>query len=85
MELEQMAEQLAGAFEALEMSWEGYDVVPVPPEDFQVAVAAIIDYLDGVEGPAVMELPNAHIKVERDAEGSHRVWMDLGSIDIDDA
>lgn len=85
MELKQMAERLAGAFEALEMSWEGYDVVPVPLEDFSVAVAAIIDYLDGVEGPAVMELPNAHIKVERDLEGDHRVWMDLGAVEIDDA
>lgn len=85
MELTEIADKLAGAFEALEMSWDGYDVVPVPPEDFEVAVAAIIDYLEGIEGPAAMELPNAHIKVERDDNDNHRVWLDIGQVDIDDA
>ena len=74
---------MAGAFETLEMSWQGYDVVPVPPEDFKVAVAAIIDYLDGIEGPAALELPNANIKLDRDEQNNYVVWLRVGEVDLD--
>lgn len=69
------------ASQALNAEWDGYGE---PTEmDINVAIASMIDYLDGVTGDATIELPGAGIMVTR-TEDAYSVWMKMGSVDPGD-
>lgn len=81
MELNQVADKLVKVFDATGDIWEEYG--PPTEDDLAVTVAAMIDYLDGVEGPTQIHIPNSHVKVTRDEAGDHVVWFEIGKVDID--
>lgn len=82
MELKDMAESLHTVYDVLDYGWEGYDE-ELTTDDLHVAVAAMIDYLDGVDGPAAIDLPNAGLKVQRDEDGEYHLWFYVGEVDIE--
>lgn len=78
-----LAYDLEWLYEYLGKQWEGYDAPKITSDDFQVTIAAMIDYLDGVEGPAHLEIPNTDLRVERTPEGDHNVWVRIGEVNVD--
>jgi len=83
LELTNLASTLESTFAFLDKRWEGYDAERITHDDFAVTIAAIVDYLSGVEGTVSMEIPNTDLKVERDEEGRYRVWICVGELDVD--
>jgi hypothetical protein len=79
MELSQMAGLLLKIFKAADRSWQGY-AEELSTTDFEVSIAAMVDYLDGLDQEATIELPNASLKVQRDERGDH-VWFLVGKLD----
>ena len=81
MELIEIAEQTFKVYKALDKGWVGYDA-EITLDDVHVAIAAMVDYLDGVDGPVKFELPSAGLTIVRDHDGSHRLLFEIGEIDI---
>lgn len=81
MELNEVADKLVKVFDATGYVWTDYG--PPSEDDLAVTVAAMIDYLDGVEGPTQIHIPNAGVKVTRDEEGEHTVWFEIGKVEFD--
>lgn len=79
--IDEMAEILVSIYDATGTEWTDYG--PPNKEDAAVALAGMADYLEGVDGPANLELPNARLSLSRDEDGVHTVWFRVGRVDID--
>jgi hypothetical protein len=80
MEHSKISETMARLYEAGELEWEGYGQPTT--DDVAVALAAMVDYMDGLDGPVHLELPNARLKLDRDESGTYNVWVRVGELDV---
>lgn len=84
MELEQLTKHLIDIYDSLGLEWVDYG--PPSEDDLAVAVAGMVDYLDGTqlaEGEyGTIELPGAGLIVKR-YENTDEVWVKIGTVDVD--
>jgi hypothetical protein len=81
MLIETLAQTLRQVYTTLGQEWEGYGTPSV--DDLRIAIAAMIDNLDGVEGNATIGIPAAGLEVVRD-DGEYSVWIRAGRISIEE-
>jgi hypothetical protein len=82
LELNELARKLLFIYEYLGNDWSGYDE-ELTEDDFAVTLAAMVDYLDGLDDPSTVELPGARLMVVRDESNSYHLWTRIGEIDVD--
>jgi hypothetical protein len=84
MTLETLATKLVATFDEYDLEWVDYG--PPDTTDLQVALTGMVEYLSGIQdadGTVTIDLPNAHLKVERDPTGQHNVWVRVGAVEVD--
>lgn len=82
IDVHELANVLPLLYSASGNSWKDYGS-PTALE-CRAAIEAIIEYLDTLEGPVAMELPNTGIKVDRNEAGEFTLFFRVGKIRRDD-
>lgn len=81
-DISELANVLPLLYSASGNSWREYGS-PTALE-CRAAIEAIVEYLDTLEGPVAMELPNTGIKVDRNEAGDLSLFFRVGYIRRDD-
>lgn len=86
MELHELSDKLLKLYDEFDIEWVDYG--PPSHDDIAVALAGLLDYLDGLEiaddESATIELPNASLTIKRTPDGDE-VWFKVGHVEVQDA
>lgn len=77
-ELQYLSECIEELFFDLDIEWSGYGHPSAA--DIQVAIAAMLDYIDAETERTQMEMPAANLKIVKDNERAE-IWVRVGTID----